>query len=561
MPRINLKNILVKNSEANALLNSLIEELKANVSIEDDAQRVLFGKLPDKILHAEPVKFDEEIIGWVKGDEKVSVITLLINLLIQKEIEKKKIGSEVLMLYQEVNLIFNFSEKLAQTIGQNSIAQITLDEAMRLIKSDNGLIILWDEKTNQLEVLASSGKFFSKEKMKANVDLLLHLSHSGQSEIVGDVSALKEAGLIMPEVQSLIYAALKVKHRIMGAIVLASTDLIQYSAADLKFLITLALQSSSAIESAILYERNIREAKEKEEAMRRIYEITNKFVPHEFIKYLGRKVITDIQLGDQVEKIVTVLFADIRDYTTLSEKMTPEENFSFVSSFNEKMGPIIQQYNGFVNQYLGDAIMAIFPGNASDALHAAIKMQKAVREFNVSRVLKKKPPIKIGIGLHTGPLIMGITGDKQRMDATTISDTVNTASRLETLTKYYKGDILLSEDSLKNMNGNDSFHLRHLGMSQLKGKTKLIAIYECFDGSDENNIQKKLSSLSLFNKAMSDYLNKSFAEAAIKFQQVLEMHPGDTTTKLFLGNAHNYISNGVPENWFGVEEMKTIGGI
>ena len=556
MPRINLKNILVKNTEANALLTSLMEELKANVYIEDDAQKILFGKLTDIISHKQSIILDEEIIGWVKGDEKVFVITSLINVLIQKEVEKKKIGSEVLMLYQEVNLIFNFSEKLAQTIGQNSIATITLEEAMRLIKSDNGLIILWDEKSNQLEVLASSGKFFSKEKMKANVDLLLHLSHSGLSEIVGDVSALKEAGLIMPEVQSLIYAALKVKHRVMGAIVLASTELVQYSAADLKFLITLALQSSSAIESALLYEKNISEAKEREEAMRRIYEITNKFVPHEFIKSLGRKVITDIQLGDQVEKIVTVLFADIRDYTTLSENMTPDENFSFVSSFNEKMGPIIRQHDGFINQYLGDAIMAIFPGIASDALNAAIKMQRAVREFNVSRVLKKKAPIKVGIGLHTGPLIMGITGDRQRLDATTIADTVNTASRLETLTKYYKGDILLSEDSLKSMEDQGSFHLRHLGMVQLKGKSKPIAIYECFNGSDENNIQKKLSSLSLFNQAMTDYFNKSFAEASEKFQRVLETHAEDMTTKLFLTKANQYISNGVPENWIGVEEMR-----
>jgi class 3 adenylate cyclase len=553
---MHLKNIVVKNREANALLTLLIEQLKADLSIEDDTQNILLGRTPGTILHTEPITFDEEIIGWVKGDEKVHVISSLIHLLIQKETERKKIGNEVLMLYQEVNMIFDFSDKLAQTIGQNSIAEITLDEAMRLIKSDNGLIILWDEKSDQLEVLASSGKFFSKDKMKANVDLLLHLSHSGQSEILGDVSALKEAGLIMPEVQSLIYAALKVKHRVMGAIVLASTDDVEYSAVDLKFLITLALQSSSAIESAILYERNIREAKEKEEAMRRIYEITNKFVPHEFIKSLGRKVITDIQLGDQVEKIVTVLFADIRDYTTLSEKMTPEENFSFVSSFNEKMGPIIRQHNGFINQYLGDAVMAIFPGNASDALNAAIKMQRAVREFNVSRVLKKKPPIRIGIGLHTGPLIMGITGDNQRLDATTISDTVNIASRLETLTKYYKGDVLLSNDSLNNMTDYAFFHFRHLGMVRLKGKTKPIAIYECFDGNDENNIQKKLSSLSLFNQAMSDYVNKSFSEATSKFHQVLEIHPDDITTKLFLGNAHQYLNNGVPENWIGIEEIQ-----
>ena len=158
----------------------------------------------------------------------------------------------------------------------------------------------------------------------------------------------------------------------------------------MKFLITLALQSSSAIESALLYEKNIREAKEREEAMRRIYEVTNKFVPHEFIRSLGRSVITDIQLGDQVEKIVTVLFSDIREYTTLSEHMTPEENFSFVCSFNERMGPIIREHHGFINQYLGDAIMAIFPGKASDALAAAVDMQKAVKELNVIQDLNRE---------------------------------------------------------------------------------------------------------------------------------------------------------------------------
>jgi len=98
--------------------------------------------------------------------------------------------------------------------------------------------------------------------------------------------------------------------------------------------------------------------------------------------------------------------------------------------------------------------------------------------------------------------------------------------------------------------------LRHLGMVQLKGKSKPIAIYECFNGSDENNIQKKLSSLSLFNQAMTDYFNKSFAEASEKFQRVLETHAEDMTTKLFLTKANQYISNGVPENWIGVEEMR-----
>jgi adenylate cyclase len=556
MARISLKNILSEKTDSFAVVSSFIKELKAAVYIEDISHKVLLGNSSAVVSVNEPLKLDEEIIGWVKGDDKVRFVSSLIHLLVQKEAEKKKMGSEVLMLYQEVNQIFNFSEKLAETIGQTSIAAITLDEAGRLIKSDNGLIVLWDEGTNQLDLPASFGKsLFDEEKLKANTELLLSISQSGQSEIMSDLTVLKNAGLILPEVQSLVYAALKVKHRVMGAIILARNESTQYSAADLKFLITLALQSSSAIESALLYEKNIREAKEKEEAMRLIYEVANKFVPHEFIRSLGRSVITDVQLGDQVEKIVTVLFSDIRDYTTLAERMTPEENFSFVCSFNERIGPIIREHHGFINQYLGDAIMAIFPGNASDALAAAVEMQKAVQELNANRVFQGKPPIRIGVGMHTGPLIMGITGDQDRLDATTIADTVNTASRLESLTKHHKVNILLSEASVNNLLNRDSFHLRHLGPVQLKGKQEPIHIYECFNGSDEHDLNKKLRTLPIFKQGMNDYFNKSFNEASDKFYQVLEINPEDVTAKHFLGKASQYMDMGIPENWTGVEEM------
>ena len=558
MARITLKNILSEKTESFALISSLLEELKADVFIEDTSKKILLGIPTNDIILEQPLKLEEEIIGWVKGDEKVPFISSLVNLLIQKEAEKKKIGSEVLMLYQEVNMIFNFSDKLAQTIGQHSIAEITLDEAARLIRSESGIILLWDEEGHQFNVLASTGNsLFHEEQLKSHVDLLVHITHSGQSDIVGDLTQLKEAGLVLPEVQSLVYAALKVKHRVMGAIILGRTTPLLYSAADLKFLITLALQSSSAIESALLYEKNISEAKEREEAMRRIYEVTNKFVPHEFIRSLGRNVITDIQLGDQVEKIVTVLFSDIRDYTTLAERMSPEENFRFVCSFNERIGPIIREHHGFINQYLGDAIMAIFPRNASDALAAAVEMQKAVDDLNASQVLKTNIPIKIGVGMHTGPLIMGITGDRDRLDATTIADTVNTASRLEGLTKHYKVNILLSESCLQHLADIESFHLRHLGRVQLKGKQEATRIYECFNGIGENEIKRKLTTLPYFRQGMEDYFNKSFSEASRKFFQVLEIDPDDRTAKIFLDKTGRHMDAGIPENWTGVEEMSS----
>ncbi|MGH2563785.1 MAG: adenylate/guanylate cyclase domain-containing protein, partial [Ginsengibacter sp.] len=308
-------------------------------------------------------------------------------------------------------------------------------------------------------------------------------------------------------------------------------------------------------ESALLYEKNIREAREREEAMRRIYEVTAKFVPYEFIGSLGHKVITDVKLGDLVEKVVTVLFTDIRDYTSLSEQMTPEENFQFVNAYNEIMGPVIRNHNGFVNQYLGDSIMALFTGSTEDTLNAAIQMQLSIREFNIKRIQKKLPAIKMGVGMHTGPLIMGITGDKDRLDATTISDTVNTASRIESLTKYYKAAILLSEFTFELIPHPELFHLRYLGKVQVKGKQSAIGIYECFNSNGDDQVNKKEKTLSAFNEGMHHYLNRSFNKAVTCFKSVVDINPKDLTTQFFLDNSNRLLQNGIPENWSGILEM------
>ncbi len=556
MAKLSLRNIIGKKNGNSSLLLSFIEQVNAVIKIEDEHETFLYGNIDVPVNHSHPVKLEDEMLGWVKGDEKSMLIASLLSLLAQKDLEKKKLGSEVLALYQEVNMVFNFSDKLAQAIGPVAIAQITLEEAMHLISSNSGLVALWDEATKQLQVpAASGGELFNKEQISAHASLMLKIGLSGQSDIMSELSSLREVGIIGPQVQSLMYAALKVKHRVMGAIILASNEPMQYSAADLKFLTTLALQSSSAIESALLYEKNIQEAREREEAMRRIYEITAKFVPYEFIGSLGHKVITDVRLGDQVEKVVTVLFTDIRDYTSLSEQMTPEETFRFVCSYNEHLGPIIRKHNGFINQFLGDAIMALFPGSADDALAAAIEIKKDILSFNEKRKHKKRAPIQIGVGMHTGPLIMGITGDKDRLDATTISDTVNTASRIESLTKYYKAGILLSEATLQQIAHPEAFNLRHLGKVQVKGKQAPVGIYECFSGNTDNEIIIKEKTLSLFNEGMNHYLNKSFASAIKNFQSVIEAHPEDLTAEFFLDNATRYLQKGVPENWAGVVEM------
>ena len=561
MAKISLKNILSKDNNAISIVNSLAIQLNADFCVEDTYGQIIWSNIKetDPLFSPfqYPVSYQNEIAGLVKGNEKSAFIAELLMHILNKESERKKLGSEVLNLYQEINLIFNFSDKLAQTIGATDISKIALDEATHVIKSKSGVVVLWDEEKKRLKVEASKDQlFFDEEKINSELPLLIDIILSGQSEILSDISALQNAGIISPEIKSVIYSALKVKHRIMGAIIVADNEPDKYTAGSLKLLTTLALQSSSAIESSLLYEKNIREAQEKEAAMRRIFDATEKFVPYQFIKSLGHELITDVKLGDQVEKIVTVLFTDIRNYTSLSELMTPEETFGFICLFNARMGPIIRKHNGFINQYLGDSIMAIFPVSAADALLAAIDVQKEIQNFNKIREEKNKPEIQIGVGMHTGPLIMGITGDYDRMDACTISDTVNTASRVESLTKHYKSSILLSDASLRQIKNTDGFDLRNLGLVQLKGKLSSINVHECFSCDGETELQKKRSTLNIFNDGVSFYLNKLFADANIAFKNVLEMDLDDHTARFFYNHTLKIIESGVPENNAGVVEME-----
>lgn len=205
-----------------------------------------------------------------------------------------------------------------------------------------------------------------------------------------------------------------------------------------------------------------------------------RFIPREVLSFLGKGSIMDVELGDHSERHMTVLFADIRDFTTLSETLTPDENFRFINSYLERMGPVIRRHGGFVDKYLGDGIMALFPGSPSEAMAAALEIRGALALYNRDRSTMGYVPLRIGVGLHWGPLMLGTIGENRRMDSTVISDTVNTASRLEGLTKKYARDILVSGETVEAIKTNTNtpgLDFELLGEELVKGKTKPVAVY------------------------------------------------------------------------------------
>ncbi|MEM6763507.1 MAG: response regulator, partial [Bacteroidota bacterium] len=264
---------------------------------------------------------------------------------------------------------------------------------------------------------------------------------------------------------------------------------------------------------------------------------TSRFVPFEFLRSLGKTNITEVQLGDQVARTGAVLFSDIRGYTSLAEDMSPEQTFAFLNAYLGRMGPVIQRHGGFVNQFYGDGIMALFLDKADSALRAAINMIQTLQVYNDEREDKDRQPLRIGIGLHIGSLMMGMIGDDKRLDTGLVADTVNTSARIEGLTKQFGVDILISGAIYDQLEKPDEFKLRYLGEVKAKGKEEIIRLYECFDGGSEEEIKVKEESLPLFQQGVKHYQEGNFSQAEVVFSEVYKLNPADRSARMFIEKA------------------------
>ena len=282
-----------------------------------------------------------------------------------------------------------------------------------------------------------------------------------------------------------------------------------------------------------------------------------RFVPHEFLRLLNKRSVVDVALGDQVEKEMSILFSDIRGFTELSEKMSPQENFNFINTYLSQMEPIITQHHGFIDKYIGDAIMGLFPGQADDAVRGSIAMLKQLVEYNQQRQTAGLAPIAIGIGLNTGALMLGTVGGKNRMDGTVISDAVNLASRIEGLTKRYGVALLISETTYACLSAPAQYAIRTIDRVKVKGKSAPVTVYEVFDGDAPDIIALKLKTRDDFEQGLRHYRQKEFAESAEYFKQMLAVYPDDTAAQIYLKRCEHFQQYGVAENWEGVEALES----
>lgn len=290
---------------------------------------------------------------------------------------------------------------------------------------------------------------------------------------------------------------------------------------------------------------------QKKEA--RIRNIFQKYVPQQLIDQFFQNP-EGMLVGEN--RVLAVLFSDIRSFTTISEAMRPDDLVNALNRYFSKMVDIIMEHGGIIDKYIGDAIMAFFgapvkyENDALNAISAALDMMDALDTFNAAQLAAGKPEFKTGIGINYGEVTVGNIGSERKMDYTVIGDPVNLASRLEGQSKPYHQPLIISEFLYERV--KDTFPCRFLDLIAVKGKTKGVRIYTA---------RKKLSDAetkgwSLSDKAMDVYYSQDFRAAEKMFREANETLGGDDFICIsMIERAKRYAANPPPPNWDGVEVL------
>ncbi|MBR32275.1 MAG: hypothetical protein CMN77_13300 [Spirochaetaceae bacterium] len=280
-----------------------------------------------------------------------------------------------------------------------------------------------------------------------------------------------------------------------------------------------------------------------------------RFVPADFLGLLDKASVRELALGDATEARLTVMFADIRSFTSISESLDPEENFRFLNQLLATVGPVVRDNRGFIDKYIGDSIMALFPGRPEDAIDTGIEFKRRLQEFNRIRLGRNLPPIRIGIGINTSDVMLGTIGESERMDGTVIGDGVNLASRLESLTRLYDITLAISEHCLMSLEDPGRYNYRLIDRVRAKGKEEPVSVIEILDGDPEEQLESRLLTRGIIEKAMNDYLERRFDVASERFERMLELCPDDAVPSIYLSRLKRFRLNPPGPDWDGVISM------
>ncbi len=283
-------------------------------------------------------------------------------------------------------------------------------------------------------------------------------------------------------------------------------------------------------------------------------------------RYMSAEVVEQLlesgeaQLGG-ADQHVSILFSDVRGFTTVSEQLGARETVSMLNEYFEEMVEVIFRNNGVLDKFIGDAIMALYgvPFNgeqdADNAVDTACQMFTALWALNETRAARGVNAVEIGIGISTGDVIVGNIGSTRRMEYTVIGDSVNLAARLESATKYYGAQVLLSEFTVADLKQHHS--LREIDLLRVKGKTEPVTIFEAMDHRTDATFPSLAEALTTYAEATAALKRRDWQAALAGFEAVLGLHPGDGPSAMHRDRVRHYIANPPPDDWNGVWTMES----
>lgn len=317
-----------------------------------------------------------------------------------------------------------------------------------------------------------------------------------------------------------------------------------FSEERIKIIKLLAGQAAISIENARIYEEQ-----------EKLLKAQQRFVPIQFLKHLGHNDIAKVALGESVSMEMSVLFSDIRDFTPLVELLSPPEVIEFLNEYYSELGQHISASGGFIDSYAGDEILALFAVPADQAVAAGVKMGESLWKFNRASRLKNRPVLNMGIGVNTGPLVLGTMGGQERMQCTVLGDTVNVASRIESLTKFYGSQFLIGERTFDSLSDPEALSIRMVDRVAVKGKQKAIQLYEVLDAEEDHRRKSKESTKQLLKQGMEDYFRQDFDLALKLFKEGKAMDPEDPIFSIFQERTEAYLIQPPDSDWEGFERL------
>ncbi len=279
--------------------------------------------------------------------------------------------------------------------------------------------------------------------------------------------------------------------------------------------------------------------KEKENKIKQANLETQKFIPKQFFKFLGKNSLEELELGNQVKKNATTLFCDLKSATNISRSLSLEENFNYINSYLKTVAPLIRRFGGFIDKYLGDGVLSVF-SKPQDAIECAHAIFRAIDVKNKSQ--KELPAIDARISVNTGEIIFGIVGDEERKSPTIISDVVNLAGKMEEINMYIGTKFLIAKSSLNELPQNFEFDYRYCGALSLEDGSQ-VPLFESLNYYPKNKKEKLKKLRSKFEAGVRAYNEKNYKEAKECFEFILHYVPDDKPSFVYFNHANEKLKN------------------